>query len=322
MDWIKKNYEKAMLGAFALVLLAMSALLILRALSFQETFANIRGEVARNTKIETLEMATIDEAKAALQKPAGWIPQKGSGSLFVSRKYIVKQEKLIDPLEEGSEMLHPPVPNEWLTDHNLDILDTEILTRDPDGDGFTVLDEYRGKSDPNEKNSRPAYISKLQLEKFIAQPFVILFASYDGDESKPDEMTFQINAITAGKPSQFLKLGEMIAGTKFKVLKFEKKTQVDPNGVEKDLSQLTIQHTETNESLTLVLGKLANSPDSYALFKYLWNNDSIKVKKDKNFVLKPDNEEYKLIDISDAGAVVKNLKTNEEIKIPRLETAP
>ena len=322
MDWIKKNYEKALLGAFALLLLAMSAILIFKALGFQDTFANIREEVAHSTKIDTLEMAGIEQANAALQKPAAWVAKQGGGSLFVSRKYIVKQEKLIDPLEEGSEMLHPPVPNEWFTDHNLDILDTEILARDADNDGFSNLDEFLGKSDPGDKSSRPPYISKLRLEKFIKQPFVILFASYDGEESKPAEMTFQVNAVTAKKPSQFLKIGDLIAGTKFKILKFEKKNQVDANGVEKDLSQLTIQHGETNDLLVLTLQKYADSPDSYALFKYLWNNESITVKKDKNFTLKPDNEEYKLIDISDAGAVVKNLKTNEEIKVPRLEKGP
>ncbi len=322
MDWIKKNYEKALLGTFALVLLVASAFLILSALGFDATFADLKNVPPPSAKVDSLEMATIESTNAAIQKPAAWNPQPGTGSLFVSRKYIVQQDKLIDPMEGGSEMLHPPVPNEWFAERNLDILDPQILTRDPDGDGFTNLDEYVGKTDPNDKNARPPYISKLRLEKFIKQPFVILFASYDGDESKPEEMTFQVNAVTAKRPSQFLKIGDPIAGTKFKIVKFEKKNQVDANGVEKDLSQLTIQHDETKDQLVLTLQKYADSPDSYALFKYLWNGESITVKKDKDFLLKPDNESYKLIDISDAGAVVKNLKTNEETKVPKLEKSP
>src|SRR5947208_1903348 len=99
MDWIKKNYEKALLGVFALTLLAVSALLILKALGFQDTFASIRGQVVHSTKIDSLDTASIDQTLTAIQTPSAWAPKSGKGSMFVSRKYIVKDSKLIDPLE-------------------------------------------------------------------------------------------------------------------------------------------------------------------------------------------------------------------------------
>jgi len=86
-----------------------------------------------------------------------------------------------------------------------------------------------------------------------------------------------------------------------------------------DVSELTIQNTETQVQVVLVYDTPADSPDSYAVFKYLWNNTQITVKKDQEFVLKPDTDvKYKLIDINDREAVIQTA-TGEKITIPHFE---
>ena len=55
---------------------------------------------------------------------------------------------LLDPYADNPEgMIHPPIPNAWLLDHGQDILSGNVLDQDSDGDGFTTLDEWIGKTD-------------------------------------------------------------------------------------------------------------------------------------------------------------------------------
>lgn len=325
MDWIKKNYEKFILLLLSLALTGVSVFLVLNARGFLTIFDSLRDNVVHNNNIPPLDTGRMESAKAALQKPPAWVAHPGS--LFVSRKYVIKNGKLLDPLDDLTAPLHPPVPNAWLLKYGLDILDPDVLNQDPDGDGFTNLDEWKNlkgdgsdSTDPTDKNSHPPYYTKLRLAKYIRESFLTLFAAYDGDPAKPESMTYQINAITAHRPSQFLKMGDLIAGTKFKITKFEQKKITNANDVIQDVSELTVENSETGGKVIMVLEKLADSPDSYALFKYLWNNTELKVKKEKEFSLTPeDNIQYKLIDIQEQKALIENLKTHKQITVPSLQ---
>jgi len=327
MDWIKRNYDQFILGIVALLLLAASGLLIYSAIGFQHVFDDIRGQVIHNNTIPKVAMDTIQQAAAALQQPAKWVIKDTEGSLFVSTPYIVDSNGNLLAVSESSEPLHPPVPNKWLMEHHLDILDNNVLSEDPDGDGFTNLDEWKGAkgdgsdaTDPLDKNSHPPYYTKLRLIQYIKQPFRLLLAAWDGDPAKPDTLSFQINTVDVNQPTQFVKIGDTIAGTKFKVIKFEKKEEFDPAiQINKDVSELTVQHIERGDNVTLVLGQVANSPDSYALFRYLWNNTQFQVQKNREFALLPDaNLRYKLIDIADDHALIQT-PTGQQVTVPLVD---
>jgi hypothetical protein len=312
MDWIKNNYEKFTLLLLSVALIAVSAYLVWDARNFLTTFESIVDKGGHNDKVVPLETKNVEAAKATLEKPATWASTKGS--LFVSQKYILNNGELVRPDGNGP-MLHPPVPNTWFAENGLEILDQDILIGDPDGDGFTNLDEWLGHTNPNDKNSHPPYTTKLRLVKFIKQPFRLMF------KSRPDADSFQVDTIDVKQPSQILKLGDQIVGTKFKIIDFKEKKFVNPTTeAEQDVSELTIQNNETGDKVVLILEKLVDSPDSFALFRYLWDNTDIKVKKDKEFSLKPEESvKYKVVDIQEAEATIENVKTHEQIKIPHLE---
>src|SRR3984957_4313178 len=180
MDWIKKNYDRAILWFVSLVLLVCSGLLIAKAYGFSETFASIKGEGPHKPVTQAVPTDKLTAAMEALAKPPVWEKRKNEGLLFVSRKYILKDGKLIDPTE-GVYQLHPPVPNTWFFENKLgdEILNDDVLDQDPDGDGFTNLDEFSGKTDPHDKNSHPPYVTKLFLEKFIKRPFRLRLEGVD-----------------------------------------------------------------------------------------------------------------------------------------------
>jgi len=80
------------------------------------------------------------------------------------------------------------------------------------------------------------------------------FQAYDGDPAKPESMTFQINTIGLRQPSSFLAIGEQIENTKYRITSFKPKTEKDPKtGYENDVSELTLTHTVTKETIKLTM---------------------------------------------------------------------
>lgn len=321
MEWIKKNYDRFILLLLAVMLLGSSGALFWFAKSFPERFAPALAEVPHGQKVISLETAALERVEASLQKPALW--NSYSGSLLVSREYVEQrdasgQANLVEVFREGSAPLHPPVPNEWWIKNGFKehILEADLLEQDPDKDGFSNLDEYLGKTDPTDPNSHPAYVSKLRLKQYIKVPFRLKFEADAGDGS------YQIRTLDVRQPTVYVKVGEVIPNTKFKVEKFEKKSTLSPaTGEEKDVSELTVQHVTSGISTPLVIDVVTDIPDQFARFAFLWDHTEFTVKKGEKFALKPEpNILFKLIDIRDNEAVINSAKTDgDPIKVPRLE---
>ncbi len=332
MDWIKKHSDQFALALLALGLLVAAILVLLKSSGFAENFSAVQTSPAHNDRIAPLDKTALEEATANVSKPSGWDVKKDAGSLFVSHKYLLDPTTHRPVRPGGGGMLNPPVPDDWLLKYELNLLSSTVLQDDPDGDGFSNLDEYLGadrseknedadSTNPKDKESHPPYYTKLFLKQYIAVPFRLKFQSYDGDPKKPDSMSFQINTLDLRQPTVFLKFGDNVPGTKFKLEKFELKSKLNEStGSQDDVSELTVLNTETAERIVLVLEKVINSPDSYALFSYLWPSPprDIRVKKLQEFVLVPNTQEkYKLIDISETGAQIA-LPSGEKYTVPLL----
>ncbi|MEI6073261.1 MAG: Amuc_1099 family pilus-like system protein [Verrucomicrobiae bacterium] len=311
MDWIKTNYERALLGLSTLVLVACAGWLAFQALSFPDTFSGRNSSKKPDNKISPPDSKVVDSASALAAAPGSWSPHEGS--LLVSRPYVVKEGKLFDPVE-GGEDLHPPIKNAWLMKYNLDYSAPDIKDQDPDNDRFSNLDEFQAGTDPTNPGSVPPYYTKLRLTKFDPVPFRLKFSGDSGDGE-----TFIINASDAKSRTQFLKLGDVIAGTPYKVLGYEKKSE-NRKDMEVDISVLTVENSETGQKIPLIFNKEANDPTSYGEFLYLYDNSKIRVKKDDEFTLTPETaRKYKLIDISSQEATIQDLSTGQKIRINKAD---
>jgi len=120
-------------------------------------------------------------------------------------------------------------------------------------------------------------------------------------------------------PTQFLKVGELVAGTKYKLTGYTEKFDVDKYGTNIDVSELTLEQVETHDAVTLVKEKRATSPESVANFLYTWNGaeESFAVKRDQEFSLKPQEDiNYKLLDVQpDKAIIIDTQQPNEKIEI-------
>ena len=92
-------------------------------------------------------------------------------------------------------------------------------------------------------------------------PMRLLFNAYDNDPRKVpiEKIHFQINALDLGRRTEFLKLGEMITNTAFKLTNFKYKTHANPGtGIDDDVSELTITNSKSGATAILVYQKVTD----------------------------------------------------------------
>lgn len=309
MDWLKKNFDRVLLAVLGLLVLAFAGILISNTLSFNDEFASRTSVRRPDNDVPKPATDMVKERIAALQKPTEW--GMHTGSLFVSTPYVTKDGGQPIPPLKGGEPLFPPISNDWLVKYNLDFSNQNLPNDDSDGDKFSNLEEFLGKTDPTSPSARPPYYTKLRLAQFIQVPFRLKFSG-----SPDDGQTFSINTLDLKQPTQFLKIGDMVPKTPYKIIGYQKKSE-SKSGIEVDASELTVENQETGQKIVLIYNRPVNDPTVYALFKYLWDGSEIKVKKLERFSVQPEpNVKYKLIDISDSEAVIETPQ-GEKIHVPK-----
>ena len=309
MDWIKAHYDRV-------ALVAAATFLFICAISIWWSAAQFGNKLAAQQQAAPPPKAAsppgkaveLDRAAEKLQQPAQW-KFGGRSGLFVPEKHFIGSDNL--PATLQTTVVHPPVPNQWFEQFGLPVENADALDEDPDSDGFTNLDEWKGQTNPTDKDSHPDYLTKLSLESATEELFRFMFSSWVGD-------TFAINSIDKSEPTQFLKKGDTIRGTAFKIVKFTEKYQPNQYGTNVDVSELLLEHAATKEQLTLVKENVAMSPESVATFVYSWGGRrEFEVRKDQEFSLKPLEEiKYKLVDVQSNKAVIINTqKPNQPIEV-------
>jgi hypothetical protein len=307
LEWIKAHYDRVALIAAAIFLFVSAVSIWWNAIQFGNRLVAQPGPPPKNASPPPVA-TELDRAGERLQYPSQWKSSTHSG-LFVPEKHFIGANGL--PATLQNTQVHPPVPNDWFEKFNLPIQDADVLEQDPDRDGFTNLDEWQGGTDPTNKDSHPDYLTKLHLVSATEESFPFIFSSRTGN-------TFGINSIDQSEPTQFLKIGDVIRGTDFKIVKFIEKHDRNQYGTSVDVSELLLEHQDTHSQVTLVKEKVATSPQSVATFVYTWGGRrEFEVRKDQEFSLKPVEEiRYKLVDVQPTKAVIVNTqKPNAPIEI-------
>lgn len=309
MNWLRVNYQRAVaLSAAAFLILSLISI-FLSAARLKDRFELVKDVPSPKNDIPTGRGPEIAAALECLKSPSQWTPDGRSG-LFVPEKHFIGADG--QPATLHDKLLHPPVPNEWLEEFGLPLTETDILMQDADGDGFTNLDEWEVHTNPLDHDSRPPYVFKLKLCSFVQEMFPLVFSS-------SVEGTYAINNVDPHVPTQFLRIGEIIAGTKYRLSDYTEKYKTNKYGTTIDVSELVLEQVETEDRVTLVKERHATSPESVANFVYTWNGVDrfFVVKKDQQFFLKPEEEiKYKLLEVEREKAIIIELrKPNEKIEI-------
>ena len=255
-NFLQKNYHWLLLGFAVILSLATAAFLITQSLGLHDSFTGL-SSATKSTKSPAPEpSANSTEARSILRKPFSWKAREDGASPLVSRPYLLKEGKLTDPLDKNEPPLYPPVPNQWLIDHQLDYTDVNILDRDPKHKGFTVKEEFEAGTDPNDPNQFPSLCYKLRYSDsdINRNTYTLEFIDVDETDGKKE---FELrplrplpNPAKGNRPdlsSRAVALGDTVPGAPFlKVTGYQDKKK-SINDTDYDVSELTLENTLTGE---------------------------------------------------------------------------
>jgi|GEM_PF-2315128 len=292
------------------------------------------------------EIETLKSDKATLANRKPW--QESKASPFVSRIYLLKDDRLVDILESGTD-LFPGIPNAWILEHGLDYLDERLPERDPDNDGFTNTEEFADKTNPRDAASKPEPWRKLRLVDAVIEKLRFKFMGLPRGSLE----TASINTVSAENPAQLSGSTQFYPRTSKKVKTITGDHDVDlrtiliaekgPSG--EDVFQVTPFHfkgaelrkqfneatsreeqvavaivvnTADNKTLELKQSEIADSPYAKATLLDLTRPDAREIEVRVGAVFDMGTpERYKLVDVSEENATIEVLGSGAKHVIPK-----
>jgi hypothetical protein len=308
MSWFQKHYEKAVLAVALILAGGLAYFGWSRFAAVQEDFKNpLVGNGKPATAVSGAEI--IPKTLQSMNLDRVW--SKGLDGdrpvdLFTGISLFIKSsepEKPIDLLKDAP--VHPPIPNTWWIENRLDPGFADSPNRDPDGDGFSNMEEFRGKTDPNNAKSYPPLVAKLMYVKDESIKWT-LRPGYGTGGDFP--FTYEDSKLLKNKlpPGELVKPGGMFyangpaAVGRFKFLGTEIRKQVNPSThSEEEVTFARVEDQRTNKK-----GKVYEYPaplsdgfkDKYAQFDRTAvfslealgkNGQEFKVEENTEFTLPP-----------------------------------
>jgi hypothetical protein len=317
-----KSWDKLILLLAGFLVIGVSALFSMRALGFSEKF--IVPQTTPKNDIPETEVGITNIAKNYVEKVQTWAdPGKGIAGttvpLFVSIPIVEARGQLINMRDPNAPKLREPVDNSWLMTHNLDYLNSGVLSLDPDNDGFTTLAEWEAKTSPVDPASHPPYAQKLIFASRQQEVYLLKFAA------RPDPERFQIIRMPTAKwPKRdtfLMTKGQVSEDQQFRVESFEEK-MIPKGGISVDASELTITYLPKNEKVVLVRNVDTQIPTYYAEMKFeLDPTFQQYVKEGDAFTLTIDpNTKYRVVKVNEASVAITyqtGTEPEQTVEIPK-----
>ncbi|CAN5168772.1 hypothetical protein BH23VER1_BH23VER1_29110 [soil metagenome] len=289
MDWLKRFYDKVLLLVVSLLAIAAGAFLLLKGTSFGANFPEPVIEKKRN--LDEIGRKATELHTEKLGSKVTWRRKEVANGVLAPLTASVPIVELEDgsivnmlstedtPLRSGEV----DVPNKWLFENDIDYTRSDALLLDPDNDGFSNEEEYVAKTDPQDPDDHPPYISQLRLAERGEDPFVIKMGAFLNPQ-------FQIMRVEPNRKNWFFAVGDSFPDSgddegRFTIEEHIPKT--DPNG--RDISELVISDSVRTEDspFTVVRNIEHNRPIYFAKFVYKHRGETPieRVEKGESFTL-------------------------------------
>lgn len=113
-----------------------------------------------------------------------------------------------DELAGKADLNGNSIPDEWEKEYNISA-EFAMADSDEDSDGFTLIQEYRAKTDPTDPLSHPKYITQVYVDAVSQQRFTGLeLVSVDRTKSDKKDWQATFNVVRNNrKRSEFVQIG-------------------------------------------------------------------------------------------------------------------
>ena len=192
------------------------------------------------------------------------------------------------------------MPDEWEDKHSLNKYDPNDALFDPDGDGFTNVEEFQQGTDPTDPASVPPPGSKLRVRRILVEPFELEF---NGVLDRSGGRLFQLNSRTQDR-TYFKSLGEAIEGWTL--------AEYLPEAIKGP----TLVLTNAANRLELPRDARIRNPIRSARLISLIDGQQFDVKVDSEIRLS--GFVYKVVDIQARVVIIRHSDSGEEIPVNQL----
>jgi len=336
--------------ALALLFLALGAATLAYMYPSVEEITGVKSTEPTGNRAKPLNAEDIASSLAIWDKPVLWQePATHHHRLFHSDEYLFYPSAY-----PGGEYIKKITPEtrapsgvllSWYRKYGLDFSDPNVDREDPDNDGFSNIVEFKNdpvsvrqkasdcdgskSTNPLDPKDHPDYLARLRLQKYELRPFHIQFKGY---QQLNGVYLFQLylKDVPSYNQPQLKKSGDLLGFEGYTIGAFhqEFKMEMDPATklpVNTDESTLELMKPEIDLKVILPFRKEIDSPESTANFIMLLPADIdkvIKIPRGKIFTIPelPDRS-FRVIDANDKGATIRDMKTNQEYSIPKLDPA-
>lgn len=334
---LSDNYEKLVLGLGVVVALGLGTMAYLNAGKLGDQFTTPTGSPKDAPPLPN--EGQVDRAIANLGKSHGI----GKGmvgdrkvDLYTGIPWFIKSESL-EPVDLGNTNeadVHPPIPNSWWLEHNIDPGFADSTHRDEDGDGFTNGEEFAAKTDPTDFKSYGELVTKLELVKLVNERYRLEFSSeagstfkfkyFDAFSGKPRRLSSDY--LPAGEGDKSIFFSEAPAMLKFRLLNVEERMEKNERtGIEMQKLYAMIEiltGSKKGDQFELLKGDKKHIISDYKVIMVLAAIDEgakeIELRERESFSLPydPDATEkpYKFKGVDENGGVIIEWQADGETK--------
>jgi hypothetical protein len=252
----EQNYDKVLLGVAGVAALGVCGYLFVLKGDFPNQFTSKTPPPGKDLGVVPVEK--VRTAQQRLLEAFNWeAPVKANKAVPLNKSVLIilKEGELYDMFLEDKP-LRPPMTNKYLRENDLDYLAPNVADLDPDGDGFSNLEEFELGTNPkdgsptNPKAVPPLknkiyFVARTQDDYKIALQNNTMPLSVRRSFPEPARGIF-INSL----PQDF---GFEPGGVaRFQAKAFTAKKVPDPRLGEKDVSELVVLDRSSNAEVTLV----------------------------------------------------------------------
>ncbi len=210
------------------------------------------------------------------------------------------------------------IPDWWKRQYGLDIFSRTLAHTDIDGDGFTVLQEFRAGTDPTDADSHPPVDVLLRVRSLDGTRLPIRFMGrIDLGQGR---VKCQFNV--PGMRTPMAEPGETITAGAYSFVfeRYEVRREVRPRpGLppgEIDVHVATLRFGR--QSIEIELGKDRVITDYLATLVLPLDGTEFRLRIDETFELRGNKYRMLSVDSSAGSVVIRNESTRQEITVPRL----
>jgi hypothetical protein len=342
-----RHYDKVVVVAVLVVLLISLAWLITAGVSQKEQVASYMREVEglkpEKSDLEPINMDPYDKSVKSVTSPFKMMEgdETKAGFLAPERRVMCAMAACKKPIPYQAEQCwfcgekQPQardvssdvdsngdgVPDKWLRDWGLPP-DTDVAQSLHD-DGFSVLDEYKFKTNPKDKIFHPPYAEKLVLKDLKSMRLPIVFRGVNIMPGGGKQLTFN----WSGKlpRTYWVKENEEIGDTGYLAgrvtVKEEKRENVMTPGKPKvvDVSTVVLKRKSDGKEIVLQVDEIGKNTDVEATIDFLIDKLELKLIENQEFKLREETYRVVAIDMVANTIKVENTANGKQKVVRKLD---